>query len=449
VRAPARPVVAVLAACLVAACAKRPPAPSAPALDERAVTELVGVRAMDRAGWAQDIVAAIRATGKEPTAERACAVIAVIEQESGYQPDPVVPDLPRIVMEALEQKLARLGWLAKPTLNVVLDRDLRARIRTLRTERDLDRLFRDTIAAKLPPAVVAVVGIDALNPVTTAGSMQVQVAFARRRSGLGDAEVRELLYTRAGGVYFGTARLISYPAGYDDVVYRFADYNAGVYASRNAAFQEQLARLTGTPLALDGDLLAYKDDVDSQTLKAAIAFGAAHGVSERRVRRDFAWEKTQDFEATETWRAVRDAWQAQTATAPRYARQPDVTLVSPKLSRQRTTAWFAESVKRRYVACRQRQGRGVSGGGLQVEEERGKQLGDRRMDRHGPAQGRPWLIGVHDVENAVDRLVAAGAEDGRAEDALRVGVDDDLHETAGLALLDGAADARHRPCGDQ
>ena len=91
------------------------------------------------------------------------------------------------------------------------------------------------------PAVTSVTGIDDLNPVTTAGPMQVQVSFARGMSGLSDAETRELLYTRFGGVRFGTARLLGYAAAYDDVLYRFADYNAGMYSSRNAAFQEQLA----------------------------------------------------------------------------------------------------------------------------------------------------------------------------------------------------------------
>jgi hypothetical protein len=320
--------------------------------------ELVGPAAKDREGWANDVVAAIRLAGKDPTAERACAVIAIIEQESGYQPDPVVPNLPRIVTQALEDRLAPLGPLAKPTLRAVVDDDTRARISRLRTERDLDRLFRETISAKLPPAVTSVTGIDDLNPVTTAGAMQVQVAFAREMSGLSDAETRELLYTRFGGVRFGTARLLGYAAGYDDVVYRFADYNVGTYSARNAAFQEQLAWLVGTTLALDGDLLDYRG-MDSQTLRAALTFGGLYGVSERRVRRDLEKEKSIDFEDTELWHAVRDAWRQRTGKAAPYARVPRVTLRSPKLSRSRTTEWFAENVKRRYGACRRRQGASV------------------------------------------------------------------------------------------
>jgi hypothetical protein len=353
VRSASRWTALVLAACVLASCAHRRVA--VPGLDERDVVALVGPKAVDREGWANDVVAAIRLTDKEATAERACAVIAVIEQESSYQADPVVPNLPQIVMTALEDKLAPLGRFAKPTLNAILDREMRARIDALRTERDLDRLFRDTLAARLPPAVTSLVGIDDLNPVTTAGAMQVQVAFARRLSGMDDADVRELLYTRAGGVRFGTARLIGYEAGYDDVVYRFADYNAGMYSSRNAAFQEQLAELVGTTLALDGDLLRY-DGGRSQTEQAAVVFGAAHGLSERRVRRDLEQEKTLELEDTQLWEAVREAWRRRTGRAAPYARLPDVTLSSPKLSRTRTTAWFARSVNGRYAACRRRQG---------------------------------------------------------------------------------------------
>jgi hypothetical protein len=56
---------------------------------------------------------------------------------------------------------------------------------------------------------------------------------------------------------FGVPRLWGYPLTDTDVLYRFADYNAGQYASRNAAVQRALAQLTGIRLAADGDLLVY------------------------------------------------------------------------------------------------------------------------------------------------------------------------------------------------
>jgi len=201
-----------------------------------------------------------------------------------------------------------------------------------------------------------------LNPVTTAGSMQVKVSFAQaigEKDGLNDDDVRELLYTRGGGVRFGTARLIGYPANYDDVVYRFADYNAGVYSARNAALQTQLTDLTGLPLVPDGDLLAWDEDgapkdVDTSSLQALLRFGGSHGLAERTVRRDALKEKSVDFEKTATWQAVKQAWAQKHGRAAPYARLPEVALSSPKLSRPRTTAWFADSVKRRYVECRRR-----------------------------------------------------------------------------------------------
>jgi hypothetical protein len=119
------------------------------------------------------------------------------------------------------------------------------------------------------------------------------------------------------------------------------------------------AEITGLTLVPDGDLLAYdKDgdpqDVDTNSLNALIAFGAAHDVSERTVRRDVKKEKEQSFENTETYKALRNVWQAKHGRPAPYARIPDVALRSPKLSKPRTTAWFAQSVKKRYDACRAR-----------------------------------------------------------------------------------------------
>jgi hypothetical protein len=355
-------------------------ASTAPSVGHDEVVAVLPRKLVDRGGWADDVLAAIASTGKAPTKERVCAVVAVVEQESGFAENPAVRDLPAIVRRALDDKLAPLGPLAPAARDALLSMrppgsaddatTFGARVDRLKTERDLDRLFRELHAAvaREHPGGVAVAGalallsgrggLEDLNPVTTAGSMQVKVSFARTlEPKLNDDAVREWLYTRGGGVRAGTARLLGYDAHYDDVVYRFADYNAGVYASRNAAFQELVGALSGMRLVPDGDLLLYDHDgapknTDSRTLSTLVAQASRLGLSERQVRRDVKLEKSIDFERTDTWRAVRETYLAATGKAPPYARVPDVELSSPKMTKARTTSWFSSSVKARYARCR-------------------------------------------------------------------------------------------------
>jgi len=362
---------AYLLVLLLVGCASVPH--SLPSIPAEEVVRLLPRDLKDRAGWAEDIIAAIEQTGRPVTVERACAVMAIIEQESGYQVDPIVRNLPEIVRQGLKKKFRKLGPMAGLAVNRILQMQVPGekqtfgkRISKLKRESELDRFFRDIEAAvrrqhpfsmAIGSLVTKLMGkgwLEDFNPVTTAGSMQVKVTYAKELDGLDgrpDAEVRELLYTRRVGVRAGTARLLDYEAGYDDVIYRFADYNAGVYSSRNAAFQSVLS------VVPDGDLLAYAPDGDpkdemTSSLRAMIAFGEKRGISENEVRRAAREEKTRDFEDTAIWKAVRNR-----GTEPPYARVPQVTLESPKLSTRRSTEWFARNVKRRFEACRQRSGR--------------------------------------------------------------------------------------------
>lgn len=376
--------VVVVASLAATGCVSTPPdttlPPSTPpSLTVAQVEALVPAQVPDRAGWATDIHAGIAATGKEVTAERACAVVAIVGQESGFQADPRVEGLPRIVRQGLLARLKPLGPLAEPALGALLGvkvpgspRTFGETIDTLRSERDLDRLFRtmaNVTRNRMPGTFVVAQALskllgtgrfEDLNPITTAGSMQVKIARARAMpafDGLDDTALREHLYTRAGGLQAGTHALLAYPARYDDVVYRFADYNAGPYASRNAAFQGIVSELTGRPLVLDGDLLAYDAqgeprEEESASLQALFAFTRPRGTWDSTVRSAARKEKSAEFEDTAIWDDVRAAYEEKTGRTPPYARLPEVTLASPKLRGNRSTAWFASSVKRRYEACR-------------------------------------------------------------------------------------------------
>ncbi|WP_309890937.1 DUF1615 family protein [Archangium sp.] len=368
---------------LLSACARntRPEVPLPPRVTLQQATQLVPPDEKDREGWAQDVLAALEAHRLYPSAEAVCSVLAVIEQESGFEPNPAVPGLARIVQERLEAYADKLGPLGPPTIKALLEgkapgetQTFEQRLKLVKTERDLDRVFRELLehyetehpktytAAQLASALFKSSRLEDLNPITTAGSMQVSVRFSADLAG-GDEQaerrVREELYTRGGGVYYGTARLLGYEAHYDDPIYRFADYNAGFYASRNAAVQAQVSRLTSIKLVQDGDLLAYDKqgepvDEDSNSLKALLAFRARYApedLSERRVRKDALKEKEREFEETDTWEAIKHSYQEVTGEAPTYAQLPTVTIRSPKLSGDRSTAWFAQSVNKRYQRC--------------------------------------------------------------------------------------------------
>lgn len=342
------------------------------------IPETVG----DREGWAADVLAALSRNGLAASPRAVCQTLAVIEQESGFHANPVVPGLAGLVRAQLDAYASKLGPLGPPLLSQLLSgtgpgrkKTFARRLDEVRTERDVDLLFRELLAYQHERHPVGFVAADLLselftsrsleesNPITTVGSMQVSVRFSQdlaertRRPPPTDEQVRDELYTRAGGVFYGAARLLGFEAGYDEPLYRFADYNAGPFASRNAALQAQVTRLTGAPLALDGDLLRYDQQGrplrdDSQTLGALLAFAAREGgLSERRVREDVALEKSQELEATPTYLAVKRAYRRHTGETPPYARLPEVMLKSPKLKSGRSTAWFAQRVNERYRRC--------------------------------------------------------------------------------------------------
>ncbi len=378
----------------LASCAGREaPAPELP-FEERPIDAAGMARAFpsdrvkDRAGWASDLYGVLAAHDIPATNGNTCAVVATVEQESGYAPDPAVPGIGGMIDEWIAEKQTTMGkvpgWAFETGLRAVLDakgpgqaRSFYDRLKSSKTERDVDLVFREFVAfhrGRLPePLRVAesaaqFVGLDLddLNPITTAGCMQVKVDLAEdhaRDDGVDRALVRDALYTRTGCLHYGTVRLLAWEAAYDRPLYRFADYNAGYYASRNAAFQEQVAALDGAPLALDGDLLRYNDagrpaSEASQTLTAVRAVVAKHGLglSDWKVERDLAKEKREAFEETETWERIRALYREKTGKEPAYARLPDVKLQSIKLAGSKTTAWFAQNVDRRYQACLARLG---------------------------------------------------------------------------------------------
>ena len=231
------------------------------------------------------------------------------------------------------------------------------RLDTVKTEMQLSELYDDFID-RVP---LGRTFFASSNPVRTAGSMQVGIAFAEGfaqtkpypypRKGT----IRDEAFTRRGGLYFGIAHLLAYDAPYDRYLFRFADFNAGRYASRNAAFQAAVSELSGIPLALDGDLLRYEGDRPSREIgstEAATRLLARRlMVDNEAIRRDLARGTADDFAQTDVYRRLFSL--ADRTSGRRVARAvvPDIALTSPKITRKLTTEWFARRVDTRFQAC--------------------------------------------------------------------------------------------------
>ncbi len=359
-----------------------------PTLDADQIKQLLPPRINERSAWAKDIFDITEQLDIPQTKENICSIVAVADQESNFVADPQVAGLGEKAVKEVEDRLDekfkdKLGDAIGGTLagyfQEVLknqpspDNNYLSQMRRVKTERQLDELYREifsymskhyhvsalTGAAKLVGQDFA----EKLNPVTTLGSMQVHIGYAKehkRQSG-NIAALRSDLYSRYGGLYYGIHRLMMYPADYNKAIYRFADYNSGMYSSRNAAFQSMLNALTNTKLDLDGDLLLYTKDGSirstiSQSERELTSIFASNNmlVTPRQIRTDLKKEKKKDFEDTATYRAVTKLYQQKMAKEPMYAIMPEVVISGPKLSRDYNTNWFATRVNGRYQSCMQR-----------------------------------------------------------------------------------------------
>ena len=331
------------------------------------IVRLLPNGAKDREGWAADIASAFDALDIDETTSNLCAALAVIGQESNFVADPAVPGLGRIARAEIDRRAEQHhvpGFVVAAALTVHSSngKSYGDRIAAVRTERELSLVYEDLIA-RVP--LGRQLFSDA-NPVHTGGPMQVSVAFAEDHAREHaypypvDVSVRREVFTRRGGIYFGVAHLLAYPADYDRMIYRFADYNAGFYASRNAAFQSALAIASGRRLALDGDLIAYDDgSAPGATELAVRSLSRELKVSDPEIRRALEKGESAGFEQTDVYQRVFARAQKMAHRKLPRALIPEIALKSPKITRKLTTEWFARRVDQRYAECLAKAGAGV------------------------------------------------------------------------------------------
>jgi hypothetical protein len=316
----------------------------------------------ERKGWATDIYAAFAALDIEPTTQNLCATLAVTEQESGFTTNPVVPGLAKIARDEIYRRAEGHGIPSLIVHGALVfsshdGKSYDEQLATVRTEQDLSRIYEEFIGSV--PLGRRLLAGD--NPVHTAGPMQVSVAFAEQYARVQPypypvtGSIRHEVFTRRGGMYFGIAHLLGYPAEYALPLYRFADFNAGWYASRNAAFQQAVSLASGIPIALDGDLVRYDAKRGANpvgaTEVAVRSLARSLDLSDGQIHRALQQGESAGFDRSTLYeRVFALAEQRERRPLPR-AVVPRIHLASPKITRMLTTDWYASRVDQRYRRC--------------------------------------------------------------------------------------------------
>ncbi|MGY3943000.1 DUF1615 domain-containing protein [Aeromonas tecta] len=362
----------LLASLLLAGCASEPTAPAEdaatiakqpkamqprkPADMKSRIVRFLPRQVPDKQGWANDVVTALTTQGIAVSDHNVCSVLAVAEQEATYQADPVVPGLGKIAWKEINRRAGKLlipEFVVRSALSIKspTGKSYADRIDKLRTEREMSEIFEDMISTV--PMGKTLFGN--LNPVHTGGPMQVSIAFAEANARGYPYSVKESIrhevFSRRGGIWFGTKHIFGYPADYPDTLYRFADFNAGWYASRNAAFQAAVSRVSGKTLALDGDLIRYDSDQPGNTELAVYSIASRLSMSKNAIRQSLRLGDSEEFAKTDLYGRVFTLAEQKAGSRLPRAILPGIQLKSPKITRNLTTAWFAKRVDDREQAC--------------------------------------------------------------------------------------------------
>ena len=346
---------------LLASCAGPRFRPAPNPADVRAVIDGALPAVSDRTAWTADIADAFAKLGLPPTRENACAVVAVIEQESGFRVDAAVPGLGKLALRTIDARAAHAG-VPLAIVHAALDlksstgRTYRERIRAARTEKQLSDVYEDFVGrVPLGRTIFA-----SWNPIRTRGPMQVNVAFAERFEAIKPypghdpgRDLRDELFTRRASIYFGVAHLLDYQAPYGRYLYRFADYNAGQYASRNAAFQRAASLVAGMPLTADGALLANDPGAKGagDTERVLLAIAGRLRLSDAAIHMALKEGTAQSFEQTRLYHRVFALADRKRGSRLPRAALPQIRLEGPKIERPLTTDWYARRVNGRFERC--------------------------------------------------------------------------------------------------
>lgn len=322
-------------------------------------------------------------------------VLTTIQVESGVAVDPPLANkdlaqMFRVRIEQLRKEQAlMISLMQRSGLYTALLSKLRRDTErgTIHTEGDLVRYVqkdlkpwvqRSLMQTYALPQPVARYVVNRLitSPIETIGPMQVHVGKAYRNALKRGEQIpsqeamRELLLNPRTALYRGLkegAALLW--RGYRYYRHHFkeheaarftaADYNAGEFSSRNAAFQERIGRLANVRLTADGDLLIYDNFTPlERSSRTEIALRDLLPAGMQSIlRRDLLLEKSEDFERTKIYRWVCVEFQRKLQATCRIAMTPGGASnerAQLKLGRDYSPSNYVRAHQRRLLANRRR-----------------------------------------------------------------------------------------------
>ena len=332
--------------------------------DFGAIAKQEGVSVDARANeWADTIIDSMEAAGIPMTEEKLKYALILLHRESRLRENPPINmtgAYGRIQVE-IDKRLDKIAP-EKGDLRDFLQKNVDffedkygERIKNAKTEKELDEVMAElrfgveellTVTATLiPEEHMQKLWREFQNraKVKTFGALQVGTRAvqhyyeARGEWWVTEAEARERALTlrpnlEVGFTLFNQA-LEAYRGDPNQVECAFADYNAGLYSSRNVGVQMMAAELSGHDLVLDGDLLIYEAgrvaQVTSNSKRAIWNIPGLKGNdhptnpdhyfpddgwrgSYIKVSRDLRFEKTKKFEQTRLYKYLE--WKYQRVT---------------------------------------------------------------------------------------------------------------------------------------
>ena len=164
----------LLAAFVLAGCAEKGAAPlkegEKPVDVASVVRQKMPASVKDRSEWADALATTFKSQKIAPTEENICSVLAVAQQESMYQSDPVVPGLNKIAWKEIDRRAESMHipvFLVHTALKITSPngKSYSDRLDNVKTEKQLSAIFDDFIG--MVPMGQKLFG--SLNPVHTGG----------------------------------------------------------------------------------------------------------------------------------------------------------------------------------------------------------------------------------------------------------------------------------------